>query len=542
MKARRTIVFLAVNASYSHSSLAAWCLRGVVDESAWEWRTVEATLKDAPCDIAARVAGLTPDVVGATLYVFNRRFVLDVLAALPPASGRLVVAGGPECLGDNRELLTGGPFDVVVRGEGETSLPALLAAGVDRNRWAGIPGLCFLSAGRYHDGGCSSPLMDLDDIPPFYERALAGFRKPFVQFETSRGCGNGCLFCTSRDSRVRQKSLERVRRDLAEIRHAGVSQVRVVDRTFNEHAERAFALLRVFREEFPGIRFHLEVDPARVSGAFADAIAAGGMASFHVEAGVQSLSQGVCDVIGRRARVQRTLAGLERLCRTGVEIHVDLIAGLPGATLAGLLADVDALIRLGPAEIQLERLKLLPGTPLALERERWGLEADLEPPYAIRRTPDMSPEDLQTADRLQRFLDRFYNAPALTPAIREAVIAEPSFVPEALSGLAPALGSGVCPPLEQRLRALHGLLVSRQNPAARTVAWQWVRLGFSLRHGLAPARPWKGELPRSAVLVDGDAARPCARRWRVELGSPHIVCYGTGDDGGRCVTAIYRVG
>jgi coproporphyrinogen III oxidase-like Fe-S oxidoreductase len=161
-----------------------------------------------------------------------------------------------------------------------------------------------------------------------------------------------------------------------------VPQVRVLDRTFNEDAGRALKLIQVFRDEFPEIRFHLEIDPARVSDRLADALASAGPGRFHLEAGVQSLEESVGSQIGRQSTARRTLDGLQRLCgRRELEVHVDLIAGLPGGTLAGLMADVGTLIRLGPQEIQLERLKLLPGTPLAETPERWGLLGADEPPY-----------------------------------------------------------------------------------------------------------------------------------------------------------------
>ena len=58
-----TIVFLAVNCSYSHSSLAAWCLRGVLPAGNWKWKTLEVTLKDSPADILDSVMAAEPQVV-----------------------------------------------------------------------------------------------------------------------------------------------------------------------------------------------------------------------------------------------------------------------------------------------------------------------------------------------------------------------------------------------------------------------------------------------------------------------------------------------
>ena len=540
MNAPRTIVFLAVNASYSHSSLAAWCLRGAVDAKAWTWHTVEATINDEPGAVVERVAALKPAVVGATLYLFNRPFVVPLLAAIrQQCPGVTIVVGGPECLGDNRRLLETVPADVAIRGEGERSLPALLAVLDTPEKWAAVPGVCTGAASAYRDGGWAEVVEDLDDLPAFYDSVLSGLNKPFVQLETSRGCENGCLFCTSRETRVRLRSVDRVRADLESIRRHGLQNVRVVDRTFNAGAERALSLIRLFRDDFPELQFHLELDPARVSERLADELAAGGTGRFHVEAGVQSLSDAVHARIGRQSTPAHTLAGLSRLCaRPEIAVHVDLIAGLPGGTLAAVKDDVATLIRLRPAEIQLERLKLLPGTPLAERPEQWGLVANREPPYEVNATPTMTADEMREADGLRRFLDGFYNAADLQATIIAALENDAGFLNAALSAL--GSGQGGRAPLEARFRALHRVLTEQGNAAARGLEWEWILRGFSLRHGLCPAQPWKQPLPAGCILVEGDERRPQLRRWRVELDRSHFVCYGTGADGARCVVAVYR--
>ena len=50
--------------------------------------------------------------------------------------------------------------------------------------------------------------------------------------------------------------------------------------------------------------------------------------------------------------------------QTGVHIHADLIAGLPGETLESFAAGFDRLVALGPQEIQVGILKRLRGTPI----------------------------------------------------------------------------------------------------------------------------------------------------------------------------------
>ena len=540
----KRIVFLAVNSSYSHSSLAAWCLRSMTGDGMGEWHTVEATINDDPMAVLNRIVRLQPDVLAATLYLFNRRYVISLLGRcrrLMPACRVLV--GGPECLGDNRALLLEEhAADAAIRGEGEQAFVQWLAAVETPREWAAIPGFCGVIDGVYRDNGVAEAVPDLDDIPSFYGRELERFKRPFVQMESSRGCSNHCLFCTSRESAVRDHSLARVRADLTRIRDAGIREVRVVDRTFNERHARSQTLIRLFRDEFPELRFHLEIDPARVSDAMVRELVEAGPHRFHLEAGVQSLSAEVHRQIGRAATATATLKGLQRLCAVpSLAVHVDLIAGLPGGTLSDVREDVRSLVLLGPGEIQLERLKLLPGTPLAQDPERWGLLAAGDPPYEILQTPTMTFDDLCRSDRIAKMLDWFHNVASLRETFTDGVRALGGFLDGFEAFLAERTDFLIRPSLEQRFRWLDRFLSSHDAGLVLGLRYKWFQLGFSPGHGLCPAEPWKGPIPDSAVLLEGDASKTFSRKWRVDLGTPHLFCYGTGEKGERAVLAVFRL-
>lgn len=541
------VVFLAANCSYSHTSLAAWCLRSVVNTADRAWQTVETTVAEPPDNIVDQIMECRPDVVAATLYLFNREYVLGILGRIRELAPEcLIVVGGPECLGDNTTLVRPrGIADAAVRGEGERAFPELLDRWMAGEAVEDIPGVCTDTNSSIRT--LALPVEDLDALPSFYHRELTGFAKPFIQLETSRGCGNGCLFCTSRKTAPRFRSLDRVRGDLEQISKAGIREVRLVDRTFNENASRASALTVLFRNEFPGLRFHLEIDPARFGEGLAREFAMALPGQFHIEAGIQSLSPVVYSAIERQATVGRTLEGLARLCGVGtIQVHVDLIAGLPGGTLADLIRDLNTLIELGPAEIQLERLKLLPGTPLAESPERWGLVASPSPPYRILNTPAMTPGDLERSDRLSKILDWFYNVDSLRALIAEGVKVSNSFLGGFELWAADRMDFGICPNLEDRFKILAGYLEECGDGCWKGVLnrlhYKWYRMGFSVRYGPCPATPWKREIPPGAVVVDGEPGVRAARTWHVELDAPHLFSYGTGKRGERAVVAVYRLG
>lgn len=63
--------------------------------------------------------------------------------------------------------------------------------------------------------------------------------------------------------------------------------------------------------------------------------------------GVQSLEDPVRQVIGRSAPAAEAVAALEAALELGWVVSVDMICGLPGQSLAGLVGDLERLLRLG---------------------------------------------------------------------------------------------------------------------------------------------------------------------------------------------------
>ncbi|MDD5677599.1 MAG: radical SAM protein [Kiritimatiellae bacterium] len=531
----RSLVFLSVTASYSHTNLAAWTLRAGVEAAGWQWHEIEVTQNESLSITLNRVARLNPRVVAATFYLFNRPFLLSFLGRFKRLFPDCrVLGGGPEFLGDNRAFLERYPeVDAVIRGEGEKAFGQWLQLMDQPKRQAGIPGFCGLVNRRYVDNGMAEGVECLDDIPSPYPARLAGFCKPFVLLETSRGCSNRCAFCTSGvGGKVRFFSLERVCRDVELIRAQGVPEVRLVDRTFNAQPARSMALLRFFRDECKPLRFHLEIDPARLTLDFIAELAAAEPGRFHLEVGIQSLNPDVIRAIGRQGTVRRALAGLARLCaHRQLATHVDLIAGLPGGTLADLFKELRTLVLLGPAEIQLELLKLLPGTRLAEEKDQWQIVAAPEPPYEVLRIATMTMADLETARGLSNLADWFYNVPELQALMVMATRRIPEYWQELIMFGGNMAFAMAAPSLENRFRLLDDFFRDRNAGSDRDLLlrhalhYAWLKHGFSAQHGICRASPWKGKIPESAVLVEGAAIMRPARVFRADLDRNYLFAY-----------------
>lgn len=128
-------------------------------------------------------------------------------------------------------------------------------------------------------------------------------------------------------------------------------------------------------------------------------------------------------------KLSDALAGLEFLCSLpNMETHADLIAGLPLYHLNEIFEDVYTLAGYNAGEIQLESLKLLPGTEMRRQAETLGIHYSPFPPYEVLETNEISVGELQTARQLSRLLDGFYNTPAWQALTRELILNDKTFL------------------------------------------------------------------------------------------------------------------
>ncbi len=391
-----------------------------------------------------------------------------------------------------------------------------------------VEGLCRLDdAGAYWDHGAAAlSAAEFAALPPPSASPFFDWGKPFIQLETSRGCANECAFCTSGGVPLRLLPLEQVRERLAEIRARGMREVRVLDRTFNADPRRACALLALFRDLCPETRFHLELHPAWMTEELRETLRGFPAGKLHLEVGLQTMNPAALAACNRRGDMERTLDGLAFLCGLrNLAVHVDLLAGLPEVTRGGLFADLEKVTRLGPEEIQLETLKLLPGTPLAADAARLGIAAAPDAPYEVLRTPQMTPEELLEARLLSRLVDGFHNAAALRGVVRAAVEQLPDFYASFLAELrrTPVLEAPTS--LETRFGLLHAFLAARERTLAECAEIAWMEAGLSpARCPGGRAKPWTQPLPAEAILVSRAESAPAALSrnahvWLLEHGS-----------------------
>ncbi len=496
MKADKKLIWLDINSSYSHSSLALPAIEACKEGSEYEWKRVSATINSELYPIVCELYAECPNILASTVWLFNHEVVVKLcqrLKTLLPST--LVILGGPEFNGCNEEFLHRNSFvDFVFRGEGEIEFHRFLKGEDLRS----IVGLCYIdNNGEYRDNG-KAKVADFTNIPSPESSDFFCYTSPFVQLESSRGCFNSCAFCVSgADKPLRSRRIEDMRSRIEDIRKHNIRDVRMLDRTFNYSTARARAMLELFAQ-YPDMNFHLEIHPALLTDELCEVLRSAPDRLLHIEAGMQSLDDKVIEACGRIGSNGDALNGLSRLCQMdNFETHTDLIAGLPHYTITQIFSDVRTLSALGAGEIQLELLKLLPGTKMRREAEQWGIKYNPAPPYEVLASSAITTSELNRARLLSKLLDRFYNAKSWQGVTQKMINNSSDFLECFLDYLIPTellekpIGAAKCGSL------LFDFCKSyKEGLYLDDISLAWICNGFSLRAEEA------GQISKAATLPD----------------------------------------
>ncbi len=402
---------LHVRRSPQSVSLAAACLAAALPQSLRQKaRILDLFLEQEPEPMVEAILAHDPDLVTFSLYVWNRDRVLELcgrLRALRPEV--ILVAGGPEVYADPEKMLREGGFDAVVRGEGEATFSQMVQSLARGEALGPIPGLTVATGDGVVSGGSRPPAAELDAFPsPWLTGTLVPEAGGGVLWETSRGCPFSCDFCfDARGSQgVRPLPMARLAEELELFAAAGVSQVWVLDSTFNYPPERGKQLLRLLARKAPFIHFHLEAKADFLDKETAHLLS---KISCSIQIGLQSAHPEVLRHIHRSLDPDQFARRLQQLAHAGLTYGIDLIYGLPGDNHAGFRKSLDLALSLAPNHIDLFPLAVLPGTALYAGRESYGLKAMASPPYEIIESLSWSRADLEQSRLLAAAADLFYN-------------------------------------------------------------------------------------------------------------------------------------
>jgi len=433
-------VISTLNSKFIHSSLAPWYLLAglrTFGDARISAKVIEGTINEDITAVCARIVAENPDAVGFGCYIWNITQIRTLASMIKRANPKVVIIfGGPEVSYNQADVLReNADVDFVLSGEGEEVLPRLLNSISRRGCGEDLE-----SADLREIGGVSlrnacgeivvtEPYLSCAEPPnPYSDEYFAALNGRITYLETSRGCPYSCAFCLSGGTRrlaagvlsttsgVRFFDIERSKNDILKLANCGTKTVKFVDRTFNANRIRAYEIFEFIIENYKksipdSVCFHFEIAGDILDDATIDLLRTAPSGLFQMEIGLQSFNETTLESVNRRTDTQKLARNISRLTKkNNIHIHIDLIAGLPHEGISSFSRSFNMAYSLKPHMLQLGFLKLIHGSDMREDGEKYTCEYAKTPPYEVIETPWISRAELDEIRSAEDTLERMYNS------------------------------------------------------------------------------------------------------------------------------------
>lgn len=415
------VLLPAINSQYMHTNLAVRYLCASLNENNINAFFKEYSINDNIFNIVSDLFEENCDVYGFSCYIWNIGFVLRVASRLKKVLPSCkVFLGGPEVSFDPEEILEKYSFiDFVICGEGEMSVAGLIN---DINNPSSVSGVSYRENGKIISNPVGEPV-NMDALPfPYTKDDVKKNRDKILYYETSRGCPYNCIYCISSAVKsVRALSLDRVFKELDFFFKNDVKLIKFVDRTFNFDSKRALEILKFCEQNHKNTRLHFEIYPNLLTDEMMDYLKNVKAGIFQFEIGIQTTNLGTLKEIKRVDHKKYYPKITQLIENNNIPIHLDLIAGLPNEGFDSFVSSFNDVYSLKPQMLQLGFLKLLKGTAIRKNADKYNYIFTSEAPYEVLSNDYIGFKEILRLKRVENVLDKLYNSGSFCNFLNNAV-------------------------------------------------------------------------------------------------------------------------
>lgn len=404
---------MAINSKYIHSNLAVRYLKAFTKDLDYECTIKEFSINDRIERIFENIIVEKANIVCFSCYIWNIEYVIKLANLIKTMDKNIeVLFGGPEVSFDGKKFLLENQGDYLIKEEGEVTFRKfvqwkLSGKPLDGSR---IKGLYCKNQDGISFGGEREP-MDLNEtIFPYEEDD--DLSNKIVYYESSRGCPFKCKYCLSSTTNgVRFLDAERTKRELQFFIDKGIKLIKFVDRTFNCNHKFSVDIWKFLINAHTDATFHFEISADILIDEEIELLKTAPKGRIQLEVGVQTTNEDTLKNINRNVKFDDIKDKVVKIeTNRNVKQHLDLIGGLPGETYIQFKKSFNDVYAIAPEEVQMGFLKLLKGSSMIQETEKWGMVYSPYPPYEIFYTDSMSYEEILKIKKIEEVVDKYYNS------------------------------------------------------------------------------------------------------------------------------------
>lgn len=406
-------ILIGVNAKYIHPNLA---IRLLKKNTTYPCDIKEFTIKDEVNEVVKYLYDGSYQVVAFSCYIWNIEFIKKVLEIIK--NDFTIILGGPEVSYNAGFYLKNQLAHYVIKNEGEEAFDLLLNYLDQKISINEVPNL-------YHkDGFTFDKLVDLEKSKMAYD-LLDDVKNKIVYIETSRGCPYHCAYCmASLDNKVRFFNIEEIKNQILILLEKGARVFKFLDRTFNANKKHFIALIDfIILNHRKNNSFQFEITGDLLNPDIIDYINERAPKNlFRFEIGIQSTNVKSNLSVGRIQNNEKLFNNIQKIQAGGViDLHLDLIAGLPYEDYASFAKTFNDVLSLKPKELQLGFLKLLHGTKMKEDAIKYNYKWQATAPYEIIENAFLSPNDIKEIHYAEDAFEYYYNS-GFMPNAMELII------------------------------------------------------------------------------------------------------------------------
>jgi radical SAM superfamily enzyme YgiQ (UPF0313 family) len=304
--------------------------------------------------------------------------------------------------------------DIYILHEYEAVVPALVSALSQQKDLTTVHGIAFRKGDKITVTASAEPLPTWDKLPlPAYDLlpSLKNYYintqhgSPFTIIYASKGCPYSCIYCTERNTKLKNRSAQNILKELRYLKGKfHLKTVSFFDETFTLDRERAIAISTGIKQEKLKITWYCNTRVNLVDKELLRTMYDGGCRG--ISFGIESGSQQILDNAKKGVTVQQAAEAIKMTKKSGLKPYCSFVIGLPGENWSTIKETIAFVKKTLPTGAQFNVAVPYPGTELYnIALEKGWIEGKLNWRYmyqhaATMRTDDLLPADLEKARKM----------------------------------------------------------------------------------------------------------------------------------------------